>query len=1216
MASNIKKILTLTFSVWALTFNLSSFAVDFIVPNSGGEPVIIDVSNLDTTSTIDVTVAGFGGQPRPYRDSSTKNLVFFPLPANSSSEQTIEVRSGNSKVTKTISFRSAPQGNLKSYLLPSINTARGGNTATKISDGRVVLIGGGKGIVDSPINSVEIFDPETGRTESLKNISGLITAKLKMPRSAHTATYLGISESPLGMISGPVEQILLAGGFSSNNSIEDSLEILEIKVGTNQGISTVLTGKKTKLKKPRIFHTANLLPDGRVIFIGGQGPVTKGNFGALNSIEIFDPAIRKMVTSNISLNTPRILHTATALQDGNILIAGGFTNDTSASFGFGKAVETCELIDTGNLNIKKVGSFINNIGVGGHSASLLSNGLVFISGGSTDFFNAVSGDEPKGVTKEILQIYNPSSETFSAVVNKAGETLSLQKSRFLHSSILLPNGNIAIIGGLNIKQINAKQLSSIPVSLIEVFSPDLLSFSNTTLKTEQKTSLDTFNGRVFPTAILVTPKLKTKGFFTSSDTASYINSGIFLTGGFTDGLGKLPSKLSEFIHIVSTSGIEGREITLNPPALLMGGYISEQNLDLDIFSKVPSLLVSPQTVNLSNSNSFSQNVKITTSNNQNAFLTAVSPSSIVITPTTFQAGETISITRKDSSVSGEFDVEISSAQDNVSLIPLKLKVNVSDTSKFFLSSSPAGGISVSNEQGTSSETVTLKVLSGDGATEISSILSSTEVTAIISDPTVANLGGTGISSVVGNLTTQFMIIGVKPGRTSVNFLINSSDVLSLSLPVEVSGTPSFTSSPIDPSVLTSLVSDGISPSSVSRFSSTSVILQDVRLSNDSAIFPYYIPVNLTSSVDSSNITGTFTLSPAYGVDLFTSVPRTFTNPLKTNFKTNITEEPSAVAGIIPTNSSLPTAFLSFSDSLKSAVFESDTSIPINQPLSKLNNISGAKDLKSFEFESGGNVKVVVLKENMISLIDTDTKNNEVSASLSDNGFELELTKISNQDAAVVSVGNRGIDLVYPITESNSRLINFKLPGNTEHITIAEKLSNINGPFAIAYDGSSTISIINLLSVDESIQTIEVGDKILKIDYAGRFNVNGQLSDVLFAQGERELFLYDLNNKTSIPVTDSLKIKTKIEDSLVVDGIAYLALGTGGIKAVSIGALLGSDSITPEITTFKENKLIVVNSNGSEEIKTKPINAKKLAVAKPFLLSSGSGNPLTVIRIVP
>ncbi|MBI3591476.1 MAG: hypothetical protein HY094_08900 [Candidatus Melainabacteria bacterium] len=1220
----IKKLLTLIFSFSsAVCLSIPfSFAADFIVPNSSGEPVVIDVSNLNLISDIDVTVGDFVNQPRPYRDSNTKSLVVFPLPA-SNAERTIQIHAGSSSISKTISFRPSPQGVLKDSLLPGLQEARAGNTATKISDGRVVLIGGSKALADSPISTVEIFDPETGKSGYLKTSNGLKNLSLQIPRSQHSATYLGISNLPVGMISGPVEQILLAGGFSKNGQLENTLEIVEINVGTTQSVSTLLDSKKTRLKKARIFHTASLLPDGRVLIIGGQGNINMTTIGALNSIEIFEPGSRLVQPSGISLNTPRLLHTATTLQNGNILITGGFTNEKQDQFGFGPATNISELIDVTSLTIKKVGSLVEK-GVGGHSATLLTNGLVLITGGSTDFFAGRTQDVSKGLAKGTIQFYNSTSETFDFVLKSSGGNLELQNPRFLHESILLPDGSVAVVGGLNIKEgLNSTSIISNPVSTIEIFKPDITAFAGSSLKSEQKSNLETSIGRILPTVVLVTPKNKTQGFLSTQDSGNFINSAAYITGGFTNGLGKLPTKVSELIHIQSKDSIEGRQLILTPEGLIRGSFLGQLLIELDKFTKVPALQVKPQTINLSAANNFKATVKVSSTNDEIVLLKpdSLDPNNpIIVSPSLFQTGEEISISKKDNSIQGQFEINFIPADSTKDFVQAKVKVNVSDSSKPFLATIPGFGISLSNEEGETTEKIQLKVLSQDGSTEFSSVPQDTQVTATINDPTIANLGDTGISSVVGTLATQFTVNAIKPGKTKLNFTINFPDVLPVSIPLEVSGTPSFSSTPIDATVLSGLISSGLELSDIKKLSSTTVSIEDIALSSDSPLFPIYVPINLQSSVDNSLLTGLFTIRPIFAIDLQTALPRTLVNNKGTGFRSPLSTEPLSVGGIVPSDTSVkPIVVFASDDGLRTLNYGISISENIDAPLNMLSTVSGVSDLKLFEFGSDSkSVKISALKENMILVLDVDSGNVETSVNLSGTGFEQKLLKIDDQTASAVSLGGKGVDLVFPITDAEPRIVNFKLPGNTRNISVIPKLANVAGPFLIAYDGASTVSIVNLLDVNAPIQTIDTeGNKISMLDYAGRFPVNGKTTDVAIAATQRNVLLYDLNNLTSISVNDKLKIESKIEDLLVIDGIAYLALGTNGISALSIGALINSNSDTPaEIAHFKKNKLTVIKSNGTPTIVTRLLSASKLADSKPFLLSTGAGNNLTVIRVSP
>jgi len=77
------------------------------------------------------------------------------------------------------------------------------------------------------------------------------------------------------------------------------------------------------LNTARIEHTATLLQNGKVLVAGGNG--SDGNHIplSLNSAELYDPAT-EMWSSTGNLNIGRVAPTAIQLQNGKVLVAGGY----------------------------------------------------------------------------------------------------------------------------------------------------------------------------------------------------------------------------------------------------------------------------------------------------------------------------------------------------------------------------------------------------------------------------------------------------------------------------------------------------------------------------------------------------------------------------------------------------------------------------------------------------------------------------------------------------------------------------------------------------------------------------------------------------------------------------------------------------------------------------------------------------------------------------
>ncbi len=196
----------------------------------------------------------------------------------------------------------------------------------------------------------------------------------------------------------------------------------------------------------RGYHTATLLSDGRVLVAGGGNPQWSRPGPDLASAELYDPNTGTFIPTG-SMGIPREGHTATLLRDGRVLITGG--NDTGDH-----AVASAELYDPKTGTFSPTGSMATARGY--HTATLLSDGRVLVAGGDPCGWAGCANL----VTAEI---YDPKTGKFMA-------TGSMATDRAFHTATLLRDGRVLIAGG--------DSLGTVPFSA-ELYDPKTGSFSAT-----------------------------------------------------------------------------------------------------------------------------------------------------------------------------------------------------------------------------------------------------------------------------------------------------------------------------------------------------------------------------------------------------------------------------------------------------------------------------------------------------------------------------------------------------------------------------------------------------------------------------------------------------------------------------------------------------------------------------------------------------------------
>jgi hypothetical protein len=170
---------------------------------------------------------------------------------------------------------------------------------------------------------------------------------------------------------------------------------------------------------PRAAHTATKLNDGRILIAGGFGTETDGDAA---STELLDPAAWRF-TDGPRLMSPRYGHTATRLPDGRVLIAGGFGPD-------GKVLATAELIDPSAGTSAETGHL--RAGRADHEAVLLENGRVLLVDGTADDFEILASAE----------LFDPGSGTFSPAGRMAVPREGMTATGLRDGRVLVTGGHV------------------------------------------------------------------------------------------------------------------------------------------------------------------------------------------------------------------------------------------------------------------------------------------------------------------------------------------------------------------------------------------------------------------------------------------------------------------------------------------------------------------------------------------------------------------------------------------------------------------------------------------------------------------------------------------------------------------------------------------------------------------------------------------------------
>jgi hypothetical protein len=154
------------------------------------------------------------------------------------------------------------------------------------------------------------------------------------------------------------------------------------------------------METPRYGHTATLLADGRVLVTGGYD----GSSAYLTSAEVYDPGTG-VFTPTGSMSTARFGHMATLLPSGEVLVAGGMSEGTDLQHEM-QFPTSAELYDPATGTFSATGDSTTQRYFA--TATLLETGQVLVAGGDTFQPQATSETQASGSA----ELYDPSTRAF------------------------------------------------------------------------------------------------------------------------------------------------------------------------------------------------------------------------------------------------------------------------------------------------------------------------------------------------------------------------------------------------------------------------------------------------------------------------------------------------------------------------------------------------------------------------------------------------------------------------------------------------------------------------------------------------------------------------------------------------------------------------------------------------------------------------------------